>query len=801
MKFNKLIHFFLIFLMILQSLVYPWISILPAPPPVSAQESPPSEATSSAEPPANSTLESLLNPDTIFSSTQSAEIIPPEAIPEATESATPEEIPEATPSASPLASATPSPTATPSPSNLPVTNTQSSPSSPTPPPVISPETINIVTPALAQAINPFLISLQYPFAGSYPVTYGYSEHSPNTFISAMQSLFGVDSHDGMDFALPVGTEVLSTSPGTVISAGSGLYGTTIQIQHTWGISYYGHLSDISVSAGDKVTSGQILGYSGNSGVSTGPHLHFGIRPNNSSLLNGFHGMIDPAPYLVDIILPSILGTKDGKAIHKKSRVRQIKNKFALAKKSLKNDDTNIKVNFARGESSDLNIVLTNPKGYEVDITNETLGSLTGPLGPTLDVNLTEVVNLVPGLYQLTITDALGNYETQDFTWGVLAINTNKTVYLPSTPVDFSMAVLDNQGDMVCDAQVDLSITSPSGQLTRLSSTTGEVTVNLVTCLSKSYTLNPDYQTTFHPTELGNYEVIMSTTTADGTRSINSNFSVQASVPFDIERVTITRIYPRLDYPVILRVHAFEDYIGTVEDVIPANFELIKPSGDTNPEYTVTPRGDNQVLTWNVVWQKGQDYVLTYQFNPPDKSPDFYTLGPLKIGTRFSEIKKWQLAIDVTTTVASTDGTIPFGTVTTSANGVAAHDLTLTTNAGSGYTVYTRYTQAPTNGVDSINDLATYTNLTPGNFSAAGTEAFGYTTNDTTLSTAGYGANRFTTPASQFAAFTTSNAEVAYSTAAVTSEVTRVGYQVGIAGITPAGTYANSTVIFTATPAY
>lgn len=155
----------------------------------------------------------------------------------------------------------------------------------------------------------------------------------------------------------------------------------------------------------------------------------------------------------------------------------------------------------------------------------------------------------------------------------------------------------------------------------------------------------------------------------------------------------------------------------------------------------------------------------------------------------------------TTTVTTTDGTIPFGTITTSANGVAAHDLTVTTNAGSGYTVYTRYTQAPTNGSHSITDLATYTNLAPGSFSSAGTEAFGYTTNDTTLSTAGDGANRFTTPASQFAAFTTSNAEVAYSGAAVASDVIRVGYQVGISGTTPAGVYNTSTVIFTATPAY
>lgn len=152
----------------------------------------------------------------------------------------------------------------------------------------------------------------------------------------------------------------------------------------------------------------------------------------------------------------------------------------------------------------------------------------------------------------------------------------------------------------------------------------------------------------------------------------------------------------------------------------------------------------------------------------------------------------------TTTVASTTSTVPFGTVTSSANSIAAHDLTVTTNAGSGYTVYTRYTQAPTSGVNSIDDW-TGTNTTPTTFSAAGTEAFGYTTNDATLGTGT--AARFTSGGPKWAKFTTSNLEIAYSAAGVTSETTRVGYEVGISGTTPAGTYNNSTVIYTATPAY
>lgn len=150
----------------------------------------------------------------------------------------------------------------------------------------------------------------------------------------------------------------------------------------------------------------------------------------------------------------------------------------------------------------------------------------------------------------------------------------------------------------------------------------------------------------------------------------------------------------------------------------------------------------------------------------------------------------------TTTVTTTDGTIPFGTVTSGALSIAAHDATVTTNAGSGYTVYIRYTAKPTSGGNDIDDHSG-SNAAPSAMSA-GTEAFGYTTNDSSLSGS---ATRFTDSAPEYAAFTTTNAEVAYSSAAVASETTRIGYAVGISGTTPAGTYGNSTVIITATPAY
>ena len=154
--------------------------------------------------------------------------------------------------------------------------------------------------------------------------------------------------------------------------------------------------------------------------------------------------------------------------------------------------------------------------------------------------------------------------------------------------------------------------------------------------------------------------------------------------------------------------------------------------------------------------------------------------------------------NITNGLTTTSATIPFGTISSSANKVAAQDLTVSTNAGAGYTVYTRYTGVPTSGAYTISDLGTAPNSAPVAFTAAGTEGFGYTTEDATLSGT---ANRFTTSGgNKWAAFTTSNAELVYSAAAVNNQTTRVGFQAGVANTTEPGSYVTS-VIYTAVPIY
>lgn len=121
------------------------------------------------------------------------------------------------------------------------------------------------------------------------------------YIPRVTSLFGMRMHpvlgyarmhNGMDIAVPTGTPIYSMAEGEVIIAQyMSSYGNVVIIDHGNGLtSTYAHLSRISVSVGQVVEKGQMIGKSGNTGLSSGPHLHFEIRKNGTP--------IDPAPYYI-----------------------------------------------------------------------------------------------------------------------------------------------------------------------------------------------------------------------------------------------------------------------------------------------------------------------------------------------------------------------------------------------------------------------------------------------------------------------------------------------------------------------
>ena len=98
-------------------------------------------------------------------------------------------------------------------------------------------------------------------------------------------------HPGIDIGAGMGASIHAAAPGRVIVAGySGGYGNLIVIDHGNGLATaYAHQSRLGVSVGQEVSQGQVIGYVGSTGFSTGPHLHFEVRVNGSP--------VDPMGYL------------------------------------------------------------------------------------------------------------------------------------------------------------------------------------------------------------------------------------------------------------------------------------------------------------------------------------------------------------------------------------------------------------------------------------------------------------------------------------------------------------------------
>lgn len=115
------------------------------------------------------------------------------------------------------------------------------------------------------------------------------------------SQFGLRGHHGIDLNASIGTPVFAPESGTILQSANGVTdpksgrfaaGETIVMSGKYE-HWLMHLNQRLVSAGQKVNEGQLIGYTGNTGFTTGPHLHAGTRPLNPDMNNGYRGFINP----------------------------------------------------------------------------------------------------------------------------------------------------------------------------------------------------------------------------------------------------------------------------------------------------------------------------------------------------------------------------------------------------------------------------------------------------------------------------------------------------------------------------
>lgn len=120
------------------------------------------------------------------------------------------------------------------------------------------------------------------------------------FATANSQIYNGKGHTGIDLRASIGTPIKASSGGTVIGVGNTdavasclSYGKWIMIAHPNGLStLYAHLSLQTAKKGDTVLAGQIIGYSGNTGYSTGPHLHFGVYASDGVQIKSFDSSIN-----------------------------------------------------------------------------------------------------------------------------------------------------------------------------------------------------------------------------------------------------------------------------------------------------------------------------------------------------------------------------------------------------------------------------------------------------------------------------------------------------------------------------
>lgn len=303
---------------------------------------------------------------------------------------------------------------------------------------------------------------------------------------------------------------------------------------------------------------------------------------------------------------------------------------------------------ARGAKNLLGIK-TQPKKYTMRVTDEYFEdkvTISQDDGDEYVVEVDTDRSFRPGVYEIELEMSDGQntfYITQDFSWGVLALNTDKTIYHPHETANLQMGVLDEAGHTVCDAVLHVRVTDPKGATTQLSTNDGTVAYG-ADCAGDTYIETADYLAAYKNTgEWGTYMVELTAETDNGAYTITDSFEVQEYIPFDITRHGPTRIYPLAPYTYTLDVVAYEAYSGPIIEYVPADFLVVSP--DDGVPFATHEEGDTLALIWDVTLAEGESITLSYQFDAPNISPEFYLLGPATVGT-FAELRQWHIASDV-----------------------------------------------------------------------------------------------------------------------------------------------------------
>ncbi|MCV0400352.1 MAG: hypothetical protein K5785_10240, partial [Nitrosarchaeum sp.] len=257
------------------------------------------------------------------------------------------------------------------------------------------------------------------------------------------------------------------------------------------------------------------------------------------------------------------------------------------------------------------------------------GKFSVKLSPTTDTK--------PGLYKVVSTFTVNGVEhttESEFAWGLVSLNSKKSIYKPGEIADFVIVVLDSEGRPIDNAELFMTITNPDNQITTLSSQDG-ITAGSETGL---------YETRYQTTDEGTYNIEIHAA-ADGIDTdFATTFDVASFYEFDIVRTAQSKIDPinnpnSFDVKIDIESFTSQDSIIIIETV-PKVFDVI-----TDAKITVD--GNRKVLTWEKRLNDSKTSV-GYSYAVPLEFPQLYPLGPIQIKydtQTFTEARSWFVAND------------------------------------------------------------------------------------------------------------------------------------------------------------
>lgn len=390
---------------------------------------------------------------------------------------------------------------------------------------------------------------------------------------------------------------------------------------------------------------------------------------------------------------------------------------------------NIKTGSGEVQAGKSKITATvNQDGKPVDV--KPVITSDGSSTDKFNVSVPEADQIKPGKYQLkvdikkdrkTLFFNFGKIEqriTQDFTWGVLAINPDKAVYNPGEEAFIAMAVLDDKGKMDCAAKVILEIVGPDEKTDILSTENKKILISKTCATYNGVITVPDYYASYKPRQNGQYKLKLYAETRNGKHSIEDGFLVKEDPAFEIQRNAQTRIYPVVKNKMQVIIVPNTSFSGLIQESVPTSFEI------TPGDFTVQKIDNHKVITWNKSVKIHEPLYLEYEYKAPEISPEFYVLGPLKFVDStsssaldnekivYQEPRQWQIAADqVANMILWFVGSTPADWTNVSASGQAFYQKFIEGAA--------TYNASPATGAD------THTHTTPGTLTLNTTGTGGY----------------------------------------------------------------------------